>query len=131
MIDKDKTTKSLEELGYLVSEQSDSISSLTEKVLYLSNKPINTFSIEDLRILIGQNIALEILIPIAITKLEENPFVSGDYYYGDLLQSVLSIPKQFWKNHQDLYFQLAEIIGGLPEILEDIKSSIVAFDNLQ
>ena len=54
----------------------------------LRAKPIDQFSVEDLRIMIGQRIGLPHLVPLAVAALEENPVAEGDYYPGDLLVSV-------------------------------------------
>jgi hypothetical protein len=61
--------------------------------------PLEQFTIEDLRICIGQNLFLEFLLPIAVERLQDDPFVEGDYYAGDLLNSVLRIEQPFWKKH--------------------------------
>jgi len=70
----------------------------------LRKKVVNDFSIEDLRIMIGQNTGLKFLIPIAIEILKENILAEGDHYEGDLLNSVISSDKNYWcnetKNHK-------------------------------
>ncbi|MEO1504971.1 MAG: contact-dependent growth inhibition system immunity protein [Pseudomonadota bacterium] len=55
----------------------------------LRKKPVSEFSVEDLRIMIGQKIGLEHLLPIAVECLEEEPFAHGDFYPGDLLRNVV------------------------------------------
>lgn len=55
----------------------------------LCKKPIGEFSIEELRLMIGQSLGLPWLVPLAIEQLDENPFAHGDFYPGDLLSSVL------------------------------------------
>jgi hypothetical protein len=65
----------------------------------LRKKAIQDFEIEDLRILIGQNIGISYLIPMAINQLEDNILAEGDYYPGDLLYSVLSSSQEYWINH--------------------------------
>ncbi len=51
----------------------------------LRRKPIDDFTTEDLRIMIGQNIGLKYLIPLAMNILRDNPMASGAFYGGDLL----------------------------------------------
>ncbi|MBL7690078.1 MAG: hypothetical protein JNM41_00675 [Flavipsychrobacter sp.] len=84
----------------------------------LRKKNLDDFEIEDLRIMIGQNIALPILIPIAIKVLKTNILAEGDYYEGDLLKNVLTSEKDFWDNHSDYR---NEIISLVEEKLEDIQ----------
>lgn len=55
----------------------------------LRKKDIAEFTIEDLRIMIGQGVALEHLAPAAMAALERDPFVAGDYFPGDLLSALL------------------------------------------
>ena len=55
----------------------------------LRRKPLEEFTTEDFRIMIGQNISLEHLVPRAIEKLREEPLAEGDYYGGDLLSAVI------------------------------------------
>lgn len=51
----------------------------------LRRKPLREFMVEDLRIMIGQNIGLDYLIPLALEHLQQNPLVAGDFFPGDLL----------------------------------------------
>ncbi len=68
----------------------------------LRKKNLSDFEIEDLRIMVGQNIALPILVPLAINRLRENLFAEGDFYPGDLLKNVLRSSKEFWDENIDL-----------------------------
>jgi len=77
----------------------------------LRKKRLKDYSPEDLRVMIGQKQSLKYLIPIAINFLQQNPFVEGDYYEGDLLQNVLSCPCEFWRQH--------------PEYMEDVSRIII------
>jgi len=52
-------------------------------------KPLDEFTVEDLRIMIGQEIGLPHLLPRAIEILENDPLAEGDHYPGDLLMSVI------------------------------------------
>src|SRR6476620_11148465 len=45
----------------------------------LRHKPLLDFTAEDLRIMIGQNISLELLVPLAIERLELDPLAEGDF----------------------------------------------------
>jgi CDI immunity proteins len=55
----------------------------------LRTKPVDEFSVEDLRIMIGQRIGLPHLVPLAVAALERDPLAEGDFYPGDLLASVI------------------------------------------
>lgn len=66
-----------------------------------STKDINTFSLEDIRFMIGQEIGIEFLLPKAFEQLEKDIFLEVNYYEGDLLSVVLKLPSKFWKNNQE------------------------------
>ena len=51
--------------------------------------------------MIGQNIGLAYLIPLALEKLRKRPLAEGDYYPGDLLTNVLRANPIFWRDHPD------------------------------
>ena len=124
------TTKSLKQLlGPLMKDTTDR-SPLANTCRALYEKPLKDFTVEDLRVMIGQEIGLEFLVPLAIEVLEENPFAAGDYYPGDLLSMVMKVEPGFWKTHQDLYWSVSEIVGGLPELMSDLTAAIQRFDDL-
>ena len=64
-----------------------------------STKDIDTFSLEDIRFMIGQEIGIEHLLPKAFEYLEKDIFLEVSYYEGDLLSVVLKLPSKFWKNN--------------------------------
>ncbi|MBX2978159.1 MAG: hypothetical protein KF905_02600 [Flavobacteriales bacterium] len=69
----------------------------------LHRTPIKDLVIGDLRFLIGQNSALEYLVPMALDQLRNNPFVEAEYYPGDLLCALFQINDQpsYWSSHPD------------------------------
>ncbi len=68
----------------------------------LRRVPLQDFTVEDLRLMVGQKIGLEYLVPLALAQLEIDPFVSGDYYDGDLLESIQRLPDIFWEQYPEL-----------------------------
>jgi len=81
----------------------------------LRTKPLRDFTVEDLRIMIGQQIALKHLVPLALERLQADPLVGGDYYPGDLLASVLRADAALWERSPDLDVSLHNLIGDLDE----------------
>ncbi|MDB4089118.1 contact-dependent growth inhibition system immunity protein [Flavobacteriales bacterium] len=86
---------------------------------------LKDFEVEDLRIMIGQDIGLKFLLPLAIEKLNEDILVEGDYYPGDLLSAVLSSDKDFWKENSDYK---NEVLVVLETQSERIKNEDVSFE---
>jgi hypothetical protein len=81
----------------------------------LRTKPLRDFTVEDLRIMIGQQVALNRLVPIALDRLQPEPIAKGDYYPGDLLASVLRVDAAFWKRSPDLEVELRKLTKDLRE----------------
>lgn len=124
------TNRSLNQLlGALPSDTADS-SALATTCLTLYEKPLKDFTVENLRVMIGQSIGLEFLIPLAVELLRENPFVGGDYYPGDLLSVVIQVEPNFWETHQDLYWSVSEIVARLPSLMSELSDAIHRFDAL-
>ncbi|MBK8228675.1 MAG: hypothetical protein IPK70_16050 [Flavobacteriales bacterium] len=69
----------------------------------LHRTPIKDLEIGDLRFLIGQNSALEYLVPMAFDQLRKDPFVEAEYYPGDLLCALFQINNEpnYWRSHPD------------------------------
>jgi hypothetical protein len=88
--------KSLQELDQDNWGEPSYDSLLVKTVHQLRRKPLAEFTVEALRIMIGQKISLSFLIPLAVERLEEEPLAAGHYYPGDLLHAVLLAGKPFW-----------------------------------
>jgi hypothetical protein len=59
--------------------------------------------------MIGQDIGLEYLIPLALERLRADPYAEGDCYPGDLLVNVLGSDAGFWRRRPELRQQLVAI----------------------
>ena len=94
---------------------------LVTTVHRLRHKPIGEFSVEDLRIAIGQSVGLPHLVPQAIAHLERDPLVEGDFYAGDLLASVLRISEAFWTSNTTLRDRLLPIANVAMDTADDAE----------
>lgn len=101
------TAKTLEQLDGEVLGSPEYDSALVLNVHRLRRVPLNEFTVEDLRLMIGQDLSLEYLMPLALEHLKKNPFVAGDHYPGDLLKNVLGVRRDFW--------------GPAPELCREVK----------
>jgi hypothetical protein len=124
------TNKSLSQLLAPLTTGTTDSSALAITCLALYEKPLKDFTVENLRVMIGQNIGLEFLIPLAVEVLQKNPFAEGDYYPGDLLSAVMKVEPGFWQTHQDFYWSVSEIVAGLPSLMRDLTDAIDQFDAL-
>ena len=113
----------LEELENDFWKDYDYETPLVAKCHEYRKKSVNTLTIEELRLLIGQNIGLAFLIPIALEKLKKNIFAEGDYYEGDLLVNVLKSDSTYWKNNPSNAEYLLEIVADIDSKTEILNSS--------
>ena len=95
----------------------------------LRKVPVGNFAIEDLRILIGQEIGLDYLIPLAIETLTENLWAEGDLFEGDLLKNVLTVKTEFWNNNKKYWIAIDELIKDYRDVILAMKFDLTNFDN--
>jgi len=102
-------------------------SHLVKRTQELQKIPISTFSNEDLRIMIGQQIGLDYLIPIAIEILTENLWAEADFYEGDILNTVLKIDTEFWDNNKIYWLTLHDLIKNRMDEIKIRKLDVSNF----
>ncbi|MGA0559421.1 contact-dependent growth inhibition system immunity protein [Larkinella sp. VNQ87] len=112
-------TQTLETLEEQRWEEPDFADNRQQKIQALRQTPLTQFSIEDIRFLIENRVSLPYLIPLALEKLNKNPFCEGDYYPGDLLQSVLNVDLSFWLTNRSLWQYIHQLIIKNSYELED------------
>ena len=110
MIDENNwKNKSLENLEKDIWNEPEYSSHLVTTCHKLRKKQLKDFDIEDLRIMVGQNIGLNFLIPLAIEELKQNILAEGDFYAGDLLNSVLTSETIYWKREKENWFLICNL----------------------
>ena len=117
------TRKSLQELENSDWGEPEYSSHLVTECHRLRRVPLEKFTLENLRIMIGQNISLHFLIPLAIEHLEKDPLASGDMFEGDLLLAVLRSDPKFWNERPELKQHVYEIAKNVDEdeVAEQLK----------
>lgn len=94
---------------------------LVRRTMELRRIPLDQFTTEDLRIMIGQEFGLFYLLPLAFETLKKDLFAEGDFYPGDLLSMMLKIKHGFWIEHQEYWKQLNELIKSRVEELKEYR----------
>lgn len=79
----------------------------------LMTKDLDQFTVEDLRILLGQQLGVPFLLPRAVRVLVDEPLVSGDFHPGDLLTAVLRLPAGTWHRFPAERRQLASRLSSV------------------
>ena len=100
---------------------------LVARAYRLRGVPIRDLTPEDLRLLIGQREGLAALIPQALTLLEEDPLLEGDFYPGDVLSAVLRVPDSHWSAYPAERARLERIVTGLEAVDADLRADIDNF----
>ncbi len=77
----------------------------------LRNKNLRDMDVEDIRLLIGQDIGLSYLMPIAVKLLKGDPLIHGQHYPGDLLVSVLRADRAYFRSNPDTEQAIMEIVS--------------------
>jgi hypothetical protein len=105
---------------------------LAQRCTELRCKPLEQFTVEDLRIMLGQEIAVPILLPLAVDVLAADPHAEGDHYPGDLLWAVLRLPASAWSAMPEVRQRLAAAVAvvdlddaHLPEGAHDAVASLL------
>lgn len=80
--------------------------------------------------MIGQQIALEHLVPRALDVLEANPLAEGDFYAGDLMSAVLTVSSTYWEAHQDEWLRMHDIVDELLSAVDQLAGPIEQFRGL-
>lgn len=103
-------------------------SRLVARTKELRQIPLDKFSTEDLRLMIGQQFSLDYLIPLAFEILTIDLFAEGDFFEGDLLKNVLSIRTEFWDNNKEYWLRLNDLIRNRRNEIVDKKFDLSNFD---
>jgi hypothetical protein len=122
----------LDDIGFDGPTEDSYKSSLVERCEALYTKPLGEFTPGDLRVMIGQEIALQYLVPLALDILTADPLVEGDYHPGDLLAAVLGCGKsppyeRFWVDNPALMARLETIVRNLRSMPREVEGSVQRF----
>ncbi len=104
---------------------------LIERCHELRTKPLRDFTVEDLRIMIGQQVALNHLVWPALERLRSDSLVDDDDYPTDLLASVLRVDTKFWERTPDYdqeLHNLAEAARQRFKLAPELRAIIETFN---
>ncbi|MGY4905332.1 contact-dependent growth inhibition system immunity protein [Streptomyces sp. 900116325] len=97
----------------------------------LRRKPIGELTVEDMRLLIGQNEGLPHLLPPALEVLRLDPMAEGHMYESDLLAAVLTRSPETWSKSPGLGRELRLVVSDLSDLTPDLKREVERFLALQ
>jgi len=112
-------TKSIEQLERdYWKEPSEFPTNLVEKCYRYRKISIAELTNEQIRLLISQQIGTEHIIGVALEKLERNILTEGDFYEGDLLVAVSSLPTEFWTEKQTEFRTFKNLVERNSELIK-------------
>ncbi len=89
-------------------------------------KPLREFTAEDLRFMLGQQISLPVLMPMALDVLElVDPFAGGNMNHGTLLYNALTVNKRFWQEHPQLWYRMGVVLVDLHWFYEYMEQELL------
>ncbi len=113
-------TKSIEQLEKDIwRNPSEFPTDLVEKCYRYRKISIAELTNEQIRLLISQKIEIEYLIGIALEKLERNILTECDFYEGDLLIVVASLPTEFWNKNQTEFLNFKNLVKRNLELIKN------------
>jgi hypothetical protein len=124
---RQKSLENLEKRNF--GNPHDAPTPMVERCLILCKIPLEKFTVEELRLMIGQNFSLQYLIPLAMEHLRNDILTEGDFFPGDLLKNVLSIDTRFWTENKMLWEELNELIKDSRGMLATEKIPTLVFDS--
>ncbi|MER7694978.1 contact-dependent growth inhibition system immunity protein [Streptomyces sp. NPDC097610] len=124
-LNRDRSLEELERACWPAPSADDTRLVTTAHVLRL--RPIGELTVEDMRLLIGQDIGLPYLLPLALEVLRENPMAEGDMYEGDLLSAVLTRNPSAWAELSELGRELRVIVSKLPRLPPVLQQRVERF----
>ncbi|WP_405809962.1 contact-dependent growth inhibition system immunity protein [Streptomyces sp. NBC_01520] len=122
---RDRALEELERTRWPAPSADDTRLVATAHALRL--RPIGELTVEDMRLLIGQDIGLPHLLPLALAVLRKNPMAEGHMYEGDLLSAVLTGNPSVWAELPGLGRDLRMIVSELTGLPPDLRQKADRF----
>jgi hypothetical protein len=88
---------------------------------------VGELTAENLRLLLGQQVGVDVLLPRALEMLKHEPLTEGDFYPGDLLETVLRLPQSYWQQHASLAHEVKAVLDSVEELPTELASEAARF----
>lgn len=124
------TARSIEELeGVRWPDPPSDSTSLVRSVHTLRKRPLRALSTRDMGRLIGQDVGLRRLLPLALDRLRAAALQDADAVWldDDLLTAVLTRDAEVWRDRPELARHLDETVRMLPELSPYLRPDVEAF----
>jgi len=111
--------KSISEIKGLPEVKSEFGSSLEKNILKAEQKPIKELTNEDLRILLGQNLHLELIVPIVLDRLKFDILTRSEDLDVMLLTKLLQIESNYWEDNPEIKNTFDSLIKNNRQNIEE------------
>lgn len=123
--------KTLDEMEGVVWGPPTFDSGLVIRCHALRCKPVDEFSLDDIRVMIGQNISLPILVPLALQVMEVDPLVETRGAPGGLLWGVLNADRGSLANSPQLLERIRAVTERAARMLQSGETDLDSQEQLQ
>lgn len=121
-------TKSLNDLpGRHLGNPPPNATGLVRQCHELHRKPLSSMTPADLRVLISQGFALDLLMPLAMQVLEKEPLIDTAYYPGDLFAAVLGVGASFWASRPNMRASVEVLLDKAQPLPREVEKGLAAF----
>jgi len=117
------TNQSIETIEKDIWQIPDYGSYVVQKSYEYRKIPIKNLSNEACRLLLGQDIGVNCVLPFVVEILKKDILAGGDLYDGDLLNSVLNIKSDYWRFNNTLYKTIEYLIENTTVIDDEIEKA--------
>ncbi|SFY17705.1 contact-dependent growth inhibition system immunity protein [Streptomyces atratus] len=102
---------------------------LVKSIHALRSRPIGSLTVEEMRRLIGQDVGLPWLLPMAVEILRNTAHAEeiGGFYDDDLLSAVLTRSRETWLTMPDLAQEVKDVLAILKDVSLYIEPEIEQF----
>lgn len=83
---------------------------LSVMVSKLATKPLRRLQLKDIYLLIHHSIGLEYVLPVAVDRLAQAPWLVAHRHPGDLLVAVMEADSRFWRENYELWAAMIPIL---------------------
>ena len=85
-------------------------------------KPLRRLGLTELYLLLRENLALPYVAPLAIQRLEGEPFLEAATHRGDLLTALMESDSRFWMEHYALWLDVIPLLeAAVVQIQEHLQ----------
>ncbi|MCB2174780.1 MAG: hypothetical protein KQH57_03170 [Actinomycetales bacterium] len=129
---------SIEELeGVRWPPPADDATSVIRRCHELRRVCLGDLTPEGLRLLVSQRVGEALVLPAVVRLLVDDPLVSGDMFFGDLLAAVLRLPPDAWaarvEEREALRRAVSELVNAPPSegrwasVDQELRTAAAAF----